>query len=445
MIWIIVIAIAGLLFILAAMYQVVSPSEAHLVVTPRKRLVCSPDPNIQANGGGNWYFRIPILRKVRMMDLTIKELVVKQETYEMNQARYMVRSSTKYRIRDVQKASETFISDAELKEQLTEVIVAAVRAVTVKYDVVNARAKKSLMSKEVHEEIKDDLSAWGLNLESFQLVDFQDTEDSTIISDISKRREVEIQATTREQNAEKNKQARMKEAEADEKAQEREIERNKIVGERQQQAKQAISEKEKLAREKELEVTRVEQVMKQQIEKERAQVQAEQEREVEKVQKEQKKLKGEGDRLMQEEQAKGMAAPIREKGFAEADAKEKLQAALNKFKDEAIRALVAEQIVAMQRDVGIAGAKALEAADLKIFSGGDGAKNGFDLGALISSVSVANESAAEAVSNRIARPNDLGLAALGLSAKQLKDAKKKKSSEPIVVPNNDSDSKRKKA
>jgi len=99
----------------------------------------------------------------------------------------------------------------------------------------------------------------------------------------------------------------------------------------------------------------------------------------------------------------------------------------------------------MQRDVGIAGAKALEAADLKIFSGGDGAKNGFDLGALISSVSVANESAAEAVSNRIARPNDLGLAALGLSAKQLKDAKKKKSSEPIVVPNNDSDSKRKKA
>ena len=64
-------------------------------------------------------------------------------------------------------------------------------------------------------------------------------------------------------------------------------------------------------------------------------VEAEQRLEVEEIIKKQKKLEGEGDRDRAVEQAKGEAAPIREKGIAEAEAKEKLQAALNKFKDEA--------------------------------------------------------------------------------------------------------------
>lgn len=382
-------------------YRIVPPSEAHLVVTPWGRWVASPDESV-ATKGRKAYFAIPILFAIRRLDVTIKELVVTQDTYEKNQARYEVKSSIKYRITDVMTAAERYINDEALQKQLTEVVKASVRAITVKYEVQDARANKHLMSEEILKQIKDDMGQWGLTLVNFQLIDFQDTAESKIISDISKRREVEIQAITRERNAEKIKQARMKEAEADEKAQEREIKRDEIVGMKEQNKIQQIAEQEKLAREKEYEVKRVMAVK-----------QAEIDKEAEMVVKEKKQLEGEGDRLKAEQVAKGDAAPIREKGYAEADAKEKLQDALNKFKSEAIRALVAEQVVSMQENVGIATAEALSKADLKVFAGGGQAQSGFDLGRMIQSLQVADDSTARSVLNRIGRPNDLGLSNLG--------------------------------
>jgi len=430
------------------LFRIVKPSEAHLVVTPTKKMVCSADPQIQKNAK-SWYFAIPIIRTIRQLDLTTKEIRDKQETYEKNQARYYVTTSLKYRVVDVETAAETFHTDEALREQLKEVVRAGVRAITVKYDVTQARAEKKTMDKEIKEEIEDDLSKWGLRLINFQLVDFQDTEESRIISDISKRREVEIEAQTREQNAEKKKQARVKEAEAEEKAREREIEKDKVIGERQQTMKQKIAEQEKLAREKEYEVKQVEVVKAQEIEKQRAEVEAEQERrvavikanqlkEAEIIYKEQKELEGQGDRARLEEQAKGNAAKMREdglaeaaaleaKGLAEAKAKDALQQALNKFKDEAIRALVAEKIVAMQEKVGIEGAKALSQADIKMLvSGGDGSREAFEVGKLLESLSVANGSMADSILNRLAKPNDLGIGSVNLKdvAKTKKEAVK---------------------
>jgi flotillin len=435
-------------WILIALYRIVDPSEAHLVATPTGKFVASSDENI---GTQRTYFDIPgwvpfFGRSVRIMDLTIKEIPMEQETIEKNQARFSVRSSTKYRINDVKTAAETYITESDLKEQLKEIVRAGVRAITVQYDVVDARAKKREIEAKIREEIVDDLKKWGLSLENFQLVEFKDTPDSKIISNISKRSEVEIESRTREQNAEKIKQARVKEAESDEKAQQREIERDRTVGEQKELMKQKISEKQKSAEEKRFEVVKVQTVKQAEITKAEAEVKAEQDktvaiikanqdRDAEKIMMEQKRLEGEGDRKRAEEQAKGEAAPIKEignaeaeiiksKGLAEAEAKEKLQAALNKFDDKAIRALVAEKIVAMQQAVGIESAKALSEADVKVFAGGgkDG-ENAFDLGKMISSMAVSNDTTADAVLNKIARPNDLGLTTLGLNA--LKDESKK--------------------
>lgn len=426
------VVVAGVIGVIAAasMYRIVPPMQAHLVVTPRGRWVVSPDEKV-ADNGRRTYFAIPAVipfvgRTVRKMDMTIKEIIVQQETYEKGQARYNVKSSTKYRIKDVKRAAETFINDEDLESQLQEVINSSVRAITVRYDVVEARALKSKMSEEITKEMTDDLEKWGLELITFQLVDFQDTEQSKIISDISKRREVEIQATTREQNAEKLKQARLKEAEADEAARQREIERDQRIGEQEQKKIQFIAEQEKAAETKKYAVLEVQTVRQAEIDKEQAIIKAKQEQATEEILKQKKLLEGQGDRLRAEEQAKGDAAPIREKGFAEAEAKEKLQAALNKFKDEAIRALVAEQIVAMQKDVGIETARALSNADLKVFAGGKNAEQGFDLGALIEATKVSNNETAESIMNRIARPNDMGFKALGLKAVNETEVKKKK-------------------
>lgn len=80
-------------------YRIVDPSEAHLVVTTKGKFVVSPDDKVATNKRKT-YFAIPSIipffgRAIRRMDVTIKELVVNQETYEINQARYNVKSSTK--------------------------------------------------------------------------------------------------------------------------------------------------------------------------------------------------------------------------------------------------------------------------------------------------------------------------------------------------------------
>jgi len=231
---------------LFAWYRIVDPSEAHLVATPNGKFVASPDENV---GDKRTYFAIPnwvpfFGRAIRIMDVTIKEIPMEQETIEKNQARYNVRSSTKFRVKNVKQSAETFISDKELQEQLKEIVRAGVRAITVQYDVVDARAKKREIEQKIREEIVDDLNNWGLELINFQLVEFKDTPTSKIITNISKRSEVEIEARTREQNAEKLKQAKMKEAETDEKSKQREIERDRTIGEQQQLKSQKIAEKE---------------------------------------------------------------------------------------------------------------------------------------------------------------------------------------------------------
>jgi len=414
--------IAAIIIICAfAWYRIISPTEAHLVITPSKKMIVSSDDSI-ATDGKKTYFSIPsgipfIGRQVRVMDLTIKEAVVEQESYEKNQARFKVKSSTKYRISNVNRAAETFDNDIELRKQLEEVIVSSTNAVAALYDVVDMRSKKKQMSAAIHEEMKDDLEQWGLSLISFQLIDFRDTADSKIISDISKRREVEIEARTREENAEKKKNARIKEADAEELAKSREIAKDQVIAEREQNKEQKIAEQQKLAEQKRFDVVQVQVVRQAEIDKEKAIVEANQRKETEIINKETKQLEGAGDRLRQEEVAKGEAAPIREKGLAEAEAKEKLQAALNKFGDKAIMALTAEKIIEMQKEVGIETAKALTAADVKVFAGGDGeAKNGFDLGKMISAMSASNDSAANAALNKIARPNDLGMTAIALDS-----------------------------
>lgn len=410
--WIVLILVI-LILVALSMYRVVPSSEAHYVISAWKSMICSPDEavrDMEGSGGSRYYFDIPILRTIRKLDLTIKEIVVHQETYEKNQARYKVSSSVKYRIKKVKTAAETFIDDESLQEQLKEVVRAGIRTITVKYDVVETRANKKKMDSEIRAEITDDLEKWGLELVNFQLIDFQDTEDSKIISNISKRREVEIETRTREENAEKKKSARIKEAEAEELARTREIAKDKVIEQREQDKQKEIAEREKIAEEKRFEVVQVRVIRQAEIDKEKAIVKANQDKETEVILKEQKRLEGEGDKLRAIEKAKGEAAPIREKGLAEAEAKDKLQAALNKFKPEAIRALVAEKVVDMQEKVGVETAKALSQADVKVFAGGDGdSKSGFNLGKMVSSMSASNDDTALAVLNKIARPNDLGL------------------------------------
>jgi uncharacterized membrane protein YqiK len=174
-----------------------------------------------------------------------------------------------------------------------------------------------------------------------------------------------------------------------------------------------VAEQQKLATEKELDVVKTQQVKRQEIEKERAVVQALQEKEVEEINKVQQRLKGEGARAFLEEQAKGMAAKVKEEGLAEAAALEAKQKALDKYTDSTIKALVAKDVVEMNRQVGLKSAEALANSDMRIFVGSDGGN--FDMAKAVESIRVGSSQTASSLLNNMARQFDLG-------ATPLKDA-----------------------
>lgn len=413
------ITIAIYLICAASWYRIVPATEVHLVTTPKKRFVASSDRKISQY---STYFEIPSWipffgRTVRIIDATIKEVRGKQDTIEKDNARYVVDTSLKYRVKDIETAANTIINEENLNGQLDGIINAAVRAATVKYAVQDARAKKKDIEAEIREQLDDDLAKFGLELVSFQLVDFSDTEESKIISNISKRQEISIEALTREMNAEKIKSARMKEAIADQEAKKQEIERDQQVALRDQERLQKIAEQAKVTEQKRLEVEMTQKTMTENINKAAAEIQAnkakevakieaERDKEVANIQKEALKSQGEGYRVNAEEKAKGDAASIREKGLAEADAKNKLQEALNKFKPEAINALVADKLVEKDRAIGIANAEALKAAKINVMAGGN--DEGFEIAKYLQSMKMVDSSTSEAILNRIAKPNDLG-------------------------------------
>jgi len=437
------------ILVLVIMYRVVPPSEAHVVTTPSGQFVASPDPNVAAKcnqkGIKTWYFYIPIIRTVRIINMTTQEINFTQQTWEEKRARYDVQVSMKFKPINPKVAAETWISIKDLKGQINNNIQSAVRAVTNKHDVEYVMIHKSEVDIAIKEKLQDDLEQWGLKLLNVQLVDFQDAKNhetgviiSTIISDISKRREVEIETETRELNAEKYKQAKIKEADANEAFRTREIARDKVIKEKEQDLIQEVAIREQEAKTEEYKVTQIETIRQAEINKEQAIVIADQKKEVaivlakqeketEEINKEQKLLEGEGDRMKAEEQAKADAAPIREtgtaqaeiiklKGFADAEVKDKLQEALNKFKDAAIKALTAEMIVNKDETVGVALAQAIEKSDTKIFAGGQSAEDGFKFSQLLSATNFNDADAGNALANRIAKPNDLGFKALGAQA-----------------------------
>jgi len=456
LIWVIIV-LGALIFIIAAtLYTIVPADKADVVIQRGRRRVFSSHPDYGDQNKAA-YFKIPSWipgygMVVHRMPLKILSIAIPDFlAFDQDRARFVCDIVAYAVIKEPVTAAMRFPDSLdELGKQISKVVQATTRDSTTKKPIREIINNREGIIDTIETPLMEAISHWGLELRDIELVEFKDptekeygeAEPPHVIKDISSIIEEQINSEARQKNAEQRKQARLKEAEAEETATMRELARDEEIGKRDQRKNQEVAKETKVAMEEQLEVKKVERVKTEQIDKERAIVEANKMKEVEAVLKEKKQLLGEGDRLQQEEQAKGQAAYIREKGYADADAKLKLQDALNKFGDNAIRALVAELIVEKDRQIGVETANALKTADLKVFSGGDAGKQGFDLGQLTKSLEVADKTTKPSVLNKIAQPNDLGFKKLDFdelvgmlsdedTKKQIRDAMKD-SSEPQV-------------
>lgn len=428
----IIVAAAIFLFIIfAGLYKIVPADYVDVVIQRGKMTTYSTHEEYSTNKKSA-YFHIPSWFFILGKGMTVHRIPLKIITIEVpnflafdkDRARFVCDIVCYVTVKEPLVAAKRFSGNvAEMKEQVSKIVQATTRDVTTKKPIREVINNRDDIISTIKPILAETISHWGLNLTDIELIDFKDpdaTKDkivSHVIEDISQIIETQINSEMRQKNAEQKKEARMKEAIAEEEAKKRELQKDENIQKREQEVKMNVAVEEQKAKEKELTVTRTIQVTTAEIEKQKQIVVAEQKKAVEEINKDQKKLIGEGDRLQKEEQAKGDAAKYREDGLAQADAKEALQKALNKFGDAAIRALVAEKVVEMQQNVGVATANALSKADVKAFLGGQNGAQGFDLGQILASLQVSNESGAQAVMNKLARPNDLGLAGLDLSIK----------------------------
>ncbi|MGD9962960.1 MAG: SPFH domain-containing protein [Thermoplasmata archaeon] len=427
-IWMLALIVVVLLLILfaifAAMYTIVPADYVDVVIQKGKMRVLSPHREYNTVGKAA-YFKIPSWFFLLGLGMTVHRVPLRMITidvanfmsFDIDRARFLCNIITYVAVTEPVKAAQRFGGNiGELEMQVAQIVTATTRDACTKKTIREIINNREDIIETVTPSLRDAIQHWGIDLKDIELVDFKDPTKAEygeempphVIKDISSIIEEQINSEARQKNAEQRKIARLKEAETDEEARKREIRRDEEVAKREQEKDKAVAEQQKVAVAEQYEVVRVEEVKMAEIMKQKALVVANQNREVEEINKEQKRLDGEGDRIYLTEKAKGEASPIRERGLADAEAKMKLQDALNRFGPEAIRALVAEKLVDMQKEIGIETAKALSSADLKVFAGGSGARAGFDLGQMIESMSVASDSSAMSVLNRLARPNDLG-------------------------------------
>ena len=414
------LGIALLAFILASIYRIVPADSVDVVIQGSKVTLYSPHKAYSTTGKST-YFRIPEWFFLFGLGMRVHRIPLKIITinvpnflaFDQDRARFVCDIICYVTVKDPLVAAQRFSGDlTEMSKQVSMIVQATTRDVTTKKPIRAIINNRDDIISAIKPILQNTIIEWGLDLKDIELIDFKDptpTEDgikSHVIEDISTIIETQINSEMRQKNAAQNKDARMREAENDEEAKKRELSRDEAVRKRAQEVEMVVFAQQKLAREQELEVTKVQQVKTAEIEKDKQIVQAQQRQQVEAINKEQKRLMGEGDRAQKEQQAIGDAAHFREEGLAQAAAKEKLQEALNKFKPEAIRALVAEAMVAAWKDVGVAGAKALEGAEVKVLAGGS--PEAFNTGTMIESIRTSSPQAALAAVNKIARSLDLG-------------------------------------
>ena len=458
--WIIILAIIGVVFaIAAALRTIVPPDKIDIVVrSGRSNIYCSNKEYMLDEGDiKSVYYKFPswlpgIGLYVRRMLLQMLEIKVPDfVAFDKNRARFSCDIVAFVAIKDGKKAAMRMPPTADaMSRQLQQVLWATMRDSTTKMTVRTIINNRSEVIDMIKAPLTEALDEWGLGLKDIEIVEFKDGPDSKVVSDISSIREQEIDTEARQKNADQVKKAKIVEAETMEEYRKREIQKDEEIAMREQKKLQEVAKEEKIATEQSLEVTKVEQVKQEKIDKEQAEVKAErekevarinaeQQKEVETIIKEQKHLEGQGDRLRQEEQAKGDAAPIREKGsaeadviqvkgtaqaditrkvlVAEADGKDKLQAALNKFGREAIIALTAIREIEKNEAIGVALGKSVGLADTKVFLGGGGseASDAFSFGKAMESLNISNTASAASLLNRLAQPNDLGFSKLEYS------------------------------
>jgi len=421
---------AGVVFVLLfaiilakAFRRVVEPNEVHIVQSSGgttiygKQRAAQEDEDeddaaeAKAEKVSNSYFEWPAwwpVIGVQSVVLPLSNFELKlnsYDAYDIGKVPFVVDIVAFFRIEDAAIAAKRVSSLQELHAQLTAILQGAVRTILAKHDIEQIMEDRSTYGEAFTTEVGMQLKAWGVvNVKSIELMDIRDGVDSQTISNIMAKKESYIEMQSRTEVASNRKQAETAEISAqqtiDVRAQEaaqlvgeRTAEKDKKVGIANEVAQQEIKAQAKTTAEKEMAVQLVNNVRAAEINRDVQVVAADQDRQTfviradgEKQQKvidaeavkAETVLVAEGVLVQQVKAAEGILAV----GSSEAEAKRLGEMATVSPQLELADGIgenleyqeymIRIEGVNKDRDVGVANAKALQDAGIKmIINAGD--------------------------------------------------------------------------
>ena len=428
-----------LILIISAMYREVVPTNmVHIVNTSKGRRVYGKDSKF-----GNTYYNFPAwLPKigVSVTQFPISNFGVelaKYAAYDHKRLPFSVDVQAFFVMEDADIVSQRVSDFPELKAHLRQIVSGAVRKVCAGRALEDILSSRSELANDFDKEVVEQLKAWGVRpVNSIEFMNIQDTEGSKVIHDIQKKEESRIDRESRMAQADNTQAAETKEIEtkrqielqrqeAEQQIGQRKAVKEQAVGISREQSLQAIAEQAKLTTQKNIDNKKVQDTGLAAIQKEVTLINAEQDREQLRIQAEAAKaaqvIAAEAERKSMEERAEGQRKAAELQAYAEQVTAEKgaignlaLAAAdaqgisaIGKAKAEAEQQMQMASVTAQTElalkigentgyqqyllnnkqievngDVGIAQAKALEKADIKIV-GGKGSETGLSIGSLL--------------------------------------------------------------
>ncbi len=408
---IIAVIVLFVLFFMASTYTVVKPNEAHIVVfMGRGRKIYSPSV-VGDKKLPTAYFKLPVLMEVDILPLAnVKMELPGFQLVDQEVAPFACEVTCWFRI----QSPDIAIEKLEIRESfansvrsiLEEQVRGVARAAAMKQPILEIMRDRKSFGASVENEVNGALVEWGLELVKLEIVDFSDSEGSTVIQDYENKRKSQIRSESRMEVAVQTKEAEIAEAQAAEESgvalanstqevEKANVEKNKQVNISKQKAAQEIAKAAMAANtqtidaEKELEVGRSEyereaKVVNAQGEKSKAILVGEGEAQAARVKGQADadivEIRGTAEAKSQEAQGLAKAKITKEQGLSEATATDKKAEALKKYNAAGINLEKIKATVEVEKKKYEALGQALSQADIQLINGGETNLFGMALG-----------------------------------------------------------------
>lgn len=388
-IYLFIAVIALALFVIPILFRrVVNTNYVHIVQYKRKTI--SYGASLPA---GNTYYAWPSW--VPLFGVVVNKLpvyvfgcdLVNYDAYDKGRLPFTLDIKAFFRIKDSNLAAERVLSFEDLKTQLQAILQGAVRTILASEDIETILSGRAEFGNKFTKEVDQQLESWGVEtVKTIELMDIRDTKDSKVINNIMDKKKSMIEKESRIEVANNEREAEIAEIaakQAIELAQEtakqqvgiRRAEVERDIGIKREETNQLIKQQEAVTAERNAELNRVNQVRAAEIARDEAVVKAEEQAKT-------VEIIANGNLLATQLAAQGIIS----EGNAKAEAEKQMQLAPVQAQIELAREignndkyqqyLINIEQVSATKDIGIAQAKALELADVKVIATANNAPTG---------------------------------------------------------------------